>query len=158
MAIERDGFPLPDVDDPIVAPFFAAARHRELHVTGCDRCERLVWYPTGPCPTCGSALTWRAVSGDASLFSWVVVRRPFLPAFAEMVPFITALVSLREDPAVRLCTLVPDVDPAELRADQTMVVEFRPLRFPTVPDREVIVPMFIPNRSGSNSTVQGSAL
>jgi uncharacterized protein len=145
MAIDRGDFPLPDVDDPIVAPFFAAAARGELRVTGCDDCDRLVWYPPESCPTCGAELTWRAVSGNASLFSWVVVRRPFLPAFAEMVPFVTALVALTEDPSVRLCTFVPDVNPATLYADQPMVVEFRPLRFPTVPGREAIVPMFVPD-------------
>lgn len=147
MAIERDDFPLPDIEDPIVAPFFAAALRSELHVTGCDRCARLVWYPSDSCATCGGPLTWRSVSGGATLFSWVIVRRPFLPAFADMVPFVTALVALNEDPAVRLCTIVPDVDPATLRADLPMVVEFRPLRFPTVPGREVIVPMFVPEAS-----------
>ena len=37
-----------------------------------------------------------------------------------------------------------DVDPAELRADLRLVAGFRPLAFPTVPDRSVVVPMFQP--------------
>jgi uncharacterized OB-fold protein len=77
------------------------------------------------------------------LFSWAVVRRPFLPAFAEMVPFVTALVALVEDPAVRLCSYVVDADPESLRADAPLRVSFRPLSFPTVPDRSVTVPMFV---------------
>jgi uncharacterized OB-fold protein len=78
------------------------------------------------------------------LFSWAVVERPFLPAFAAMVPFVTALVALEEDPAVRVVTILVDCDPGELTVDQPVVATFRPLRFPTVPDVEVIVPMFTP--------------
>jgi len=59
-----------------------------------------------------------------------------------MVPFATALVALEEDPAVRIVTLLVDVDPAALAADQPMTVVFRPLTFPTVPDHAVVVPMF----------------
>jgi uncharacterized OB-fold protein len=81
------------------------------------------------------------------LFSWAVVQRPFLPAFEHMVPFVTALVAIDEDPAVRIVTYVVDADPEALTADQPVEVTFRPLSFPTVPDKEVVVPMFMPARA-----------
>jgi uncharacterized OB-fold protein len=71
-----------------------------------------------------------------------VVHRPFLPAFAEMVPFVTALVSLEEAPEVRMVTYVVDVDPTDLVDGLPLEVTYRPLQFPTVPDQEVVVPMF----------------
>ena len=144
MAIKRDDFPLPDVDDPLVAPFFAGAARGELTVTRCDSCGRYVWYPEPQCNACGGSLSWVPVSGRGTLFSWAVVRRPFLPAFAEAVPFVSALVALDEDPAVRIVTNIVDTDPDELRADMPVLVTFRPLSFPTVPDKAVIVPMFTP--------------
>jgi uncharacterized OB-fold protein len=76
------------------------------------------------------------------LFSWATVRRPFLPAFADAVPFVTALVALEEDAAVRVVTYLVDAEPETLRADEPVQVTFRPLAFPTVPDKSVIVPMF----------------
>jgi uncharacterized OB-fold protein len=142
MAIRRDDFPLPDTEDPLTAPFFAGAARGELVVTRCEACAEYVWYPQEQCPNCAGALTWVPVSGDATLFSWAVVRRPFLPAFAEQVPFVTALVALVEDPAVRLPTYLVDADAESLRADEPVRVTFRPLSFPTVPDKSVIVPMF----------------
>jgi uncharacterized OB-fold protein len=146
MAITRAEFPLPDVDDPLTGELFAGAARGELVIPRCEQCERFVWYPAAECPACGSDhVRWVPVSGDATLFSWAVVRRPFLPAFAEMVPFVTALVALVEDPAVRLCSYIVDVkgdDVAQLRADAPLRVTFRPLSFPTVPDRAVTVPMF----------------
>jgi uncharacterized OB-fold protein len=82
------------------------------------------------------------VSGRASLFSWAVVQRAFLPAFADMVPFVTALVALEEDPSVRVATFIVDTDPVALVPDQPVEALFRPLSFPTVPGKSVIVPMF----------------
>jgi uncharacterized OB-fold protein len=142
MAIKRDDFPLPDVDDALTAPYFAGAARGELAIPRCDTCGAFVWYPAEACPTDGGALTWTPVSGRGTLFSWAVVQRPFLPAFADMVPFVTALVAIEEDPAVRLCTIV--VDHGELVPDMPVVVDFRPLSFSTVPGKSVTVPMFRP--------------
>jgi uncharacterized OB-fold protein len=61
-----------------------------------------------------------------------------------MVPFVTALISLEEDAAVRVVSYVVDCDPDALEADLPVEAVFRPLRFPTVPDRSVPVPMFVP--------------
>ena len=142
MAIRRDDFPLPDVEDPLTAPYFAGAARGELMITRCDACAEFVWYPAERCARCKGALTWTAVSGRGTLFSWAVVRRAFLPAFADRVPFVTALVAIAEDAAVRLPTYLVDADPAVLTADEPVRVTFRPLAFSTVPDKSVIVPMF----------------
>jgi uncharacterized protein len=144
MAIKRADFPLPDVDDPLVAPYFAAAARGELAVTRCAACDRYVWYPPERCPECGGPVEWVAVSGRGTLFSWAVVRRPFLPAFDDKVPFVSALVAIDEEPAVRVVSYVVDTDPDALQPDMPLVVTFRPLTFATVPDRSVIVPMFAP--------------
>ena len=142
MAIKRADFPLPDLDDPLTKEFFAGAARNQLLIPRCEACDRWVWYPEERCPGCDGALTWTETSGRGRLFSWAVVRRPFLPAFAEMVPFVTALVGLEEAPEVRIVTYVVDVDPAALVADVSLAVTYRELAFPTVPDRSVTVPMF----------------
>ena len=58
---------------------------------------------------------------------------------------MTGLVSLEEDPSVRLVTEVvdTDVDAGELEFDQPMEVVFRPLRFAGV-DRTVMAPLWRP--------------
>ena len=145
MPITREDFPLPDVDDERTAGFFAGAARGELVIPRCDGCGAWCWYPESECPRCGKgAFTWTAVSGRGRLYSWAVVRRAFLPAFEEMVPFVTELVALEEDPAVRIVSYVVDCDPVMLVADQPLEVVFRPLSFPTVPGRSVTVPMFAP--------------
>ncbi|MBM3675847.1 MAG: hypothetical protein FJW88_13065 [Actinobacteria bacterium] len=166
MAITRADFPLPDVDDSLTAGFFAAPARGELCIPRCEECGRWCWYPPetqpphearGPaggrrsrpeeqqvCPACEGPLVWTRTAGRARLFSWAVVQRAFLPAFADMVPFVTALVALEEDPAVRIVTYVVDAVPGSLHGGMPLEVVFRPLRFPTVPDRQVVVPMFRP--------------
>ena len=144
MAITRADFPLPDATDELVAEYFAGAARGEVRIPWCSACDRWCWYPEWSCPACGGELVWTATSGRARLFSWAVVWRAFLPAFADIVPFVTALVALEEDPSVRLVTMIIDVSPESLVADMPVEVVFHPLRFPTVPDREVIVPMFRP--------------
>jgi uncharacterized OB-fold protein len=142
VAIRRDDFPLPDVNDPLTAPYFAGAARGELVITHCDACGEYVWYPQPHCPHCEGPLTWVPISGAGTLFSWATVRRAFLPAFADRVPFVTALVAVAEDPAVRLPTYLVDADPETLQADEPVAVTFRPLEFSTVPGQSVIVPMF----------------
>lgn len=144
MAIRRADFPLPDVEDPVTAPFFAAAAQGELRIPRCCRCGRFVWYPEPACPGCGGETEWVAVSGRGSLFSWAVVRRAFLPAFEDKVPFVSALVAIDEDPSVRVVSYVVDAEPGSLVAGMPVAADFRPLSFSTVPGREVVVPVFRP--------------
>jgi uncharacterized OB-fold protein len=146
VAIKRDDFPLPDVDDPLTAPFFAGAAQEELLIPRCETCGDYVWYPQDACPRDAGPLVWSPVSGRGTLFTWAVVQRAFLPAFEDRVPFVTALVALDEDPAIRLCTYLVDTAPELLVADAPVEVTFRPLEFSTVPDRSVLVPMFVPVR------------
>ncbi len=144
MAIKRDDFPLPDVDDALTGPYFAGAARGELVIPRCDACGDYVWYPQEVCPRDGGHLTWQRVSGRGTLFTWAVVRRACLPACEARVPFVTALVALDEDSAVRLCTSVVDAAPDTLVPDAPVAVTFRPLEFSTVPGRSVVVPMFAP--------------
>ncbi len=109
MAIKRDEFPLPDVDDPLTAGFFAGAARGRARDSALRDVRRIGLVSAGPaCPHDGGPLTWTPVSGRGTLFTWAVVERAFLPAFADRVPFVTALVVLEEDPALRLCTYLVD--------------------------------------------------
>jgi len=140
----RDDFPLPDVDWPPTQPFWAGAARGELVLPRCDACRRFVWYPDGACRVCGGVkLTWTAVSGRGRLFSWSVVHRAFIPQLADAVPYVTGLVAVDEDPAVRLVTRVVDAEPGRLRVDMPGRIVFRPLRFAGV-TRTVPAPFFAP--------------
>jgi uncharacterized OB-fold protein len=66
-----------------------------------------------------------------------------VPAFAEKLPLLTALVALAEDPAVRVVTNLVDCEPEALRAELPVRAVFRLLVFPNLP-RRVMAPMFTP--------------
>lgn len=142
----RPEFPLPDISWEPVAPFWAAAARHELALPRCDGCGAFAWYPKDRCRSCGgTAFTWTPVSGRGRLFSWTVVRHAFLPQFADLVPFVPGLVTIDEDPAVRLVTRIVDCEPAHLRADQPVEVVFRELTFAGVRGA-VTAPLFRPLR------------
>jgi uncharacterized OB-fold protein len=139
----HDRFPLPDPADEATAPYYAGAAAGEVRIPRCDACDAWCWYPSRTCAACGgSSFTWTATSGRGRLFSWAVVRRGFLPAFADKAPFVSALVALEEDPSVRLVTEIVDCDPEALVPDLPVRADFRPLRFTGV-DGEVMAPFFV---------------
>jgi uncharacterized OB-fold protein len=136
--------PWPDPACEATRELWRRAEHGELAIPRCDACRSWVWYPRDTCPGCGGdTITWEAVSGRGTLFTWVVVHHAFLPEYAAAVPFTTALVALDEDPSVRLATTLVDCEPEDLRVDQPVEVVFRPLPWPGA-DHEVVGPMFRP--------------
>jgi uncharacterized protein len=140
----RPDFPLPDTEWPPAAPFWAAAAEGRLDLPRCDTCRRLCWYPKDACSHCGgTAISWGPVDGTARLFSWAVIRFPFLAQFKEKIPYVTGLVALDEDPSVRLVTELVDCEPDGLEFDQPMEVVFRPLGFSEI-DRSVMAPLWRP--------------
>jgi uncharacterized OB-fold protein len=142
--ITRAAFPLPDVTWPRTAEFWAAAAREELVIPRCDGCGRSRWYPMDTCRVCDTGpYTWTATSGRGTLFSWVVATHAFIPAFADVVPFVPALVALDEDPGVRVPTRVVDCDPSALAFDMPVVVTFRRITFAGV-EGTVMAPLFVP--------------
>lgn len=144
MSVRRPDFPLPDVEWPPTREFWSAAARGELALPRCAGCGRLRWYPEERCRRCGEPRhAWERVSGEATLFTWVVVRQPFLPQLRDQVPLVTGLVALAEDPSVRLATRIVDCDPAALAVDLPLEVVFRPLAFTGI-EGHVIAPFFRP--------------
>ena len=83
------------------------------------------------------------MSGHGTLFSWVVVTHPFLPQFADLVPFVPALVALEEDPSVRIPTRMVECDPTDLTFEMPVAVAFRSLEFTGV-EGTTLAPCFVP--------------
>jgi len=130
----HETFPLPRLDEPLTAGFWSAAQSSRLVM------PRLPdgtwhWYPKT------TDVEWVEMSGRGTVFSWTEVHQVFLPAFASEVPYLTGLVTLEEDPSLRLATRFVDCDSVEI--GQPVEVTFRAMRYPTV-DAEVLAPYFTP--------------
>jgi uncharacterized OB-fold protein len=93
--------------------------------------------PAAMCPTCASTepdFTFVAVSGNATLQSWTVVRQSFLPGFD--VPFVLVDVELDDATDVRLIGRLVDGPDAALQRGDAVVVAFEDLT------DEISVPAF----------------
>lgn len=108
---------------PIVTPdneeFWKGAAAGVLRIKRCKACGKVHWYPRLLCPHCMSDQTeWMAASGQASLYSFSVLRR------GAGAPYAIAYVTL--DEGVTLLSNVVDCDLDALRIGDRLRVVFKP--------------------------------
>lgn len=98
----------------ISAPFWEGLKAERLLIQQCNACDHWVFYPRRHCPSClAHDLTWRDVSGGATLYSFTVARIATLPDFADEMPQKLAVVEL--DEGVRINTTLVGLDESEIR-------------------------------------------
>ena len=128
------GFLLPLQDDD-GAPFFEYARKGQLRMQACGSCKRLRFPPRPMCPRCRSTeTTWELMSGNGTIWSYVVPHPPLLPAYQALAPYNVVVVALDEDPMLRLTgNLVAradgeinEVDPSSIAIGARVRVVFPP--------------------------------
>jgi uncharacterized protein len=113
--------PRPVVDDDSRG-FWDAIQQRRVDVQCCAECARHVFYPRALCTTCGRELSWRTVSGRATVYSYTVSRRPAGPAFEAAVPYVVALVDLEE--GARMLTTLVGVAPEGVHIGMPVQADF----------------------------------
>ena len=107
------------------APFWEAVARGELHLPWCLACDAPFFYPRTLCPRCGSReLEWRRASGRGTLHAFCIQHATPLPEFRDLVPFVTALVELAEGPRMMSRLVGVDPDPAVVRCEMPLVVDF----------------------------------
>lgn len=129
--------PLPQLT-PLSAPFWEAARRRELMIQRCRACARHIFYPRLNCTHCGARdLEWVRALGRGTVYTYTVARRPTHPAFTDKTPYVIAIVELDEGP--RMTTNIVGCDPEAVRigmaveavfedvSAETTLVMFRPV-------------------------------
>ena len=116
--------PLPDVDDPEFAPYWAATSRGELRVPRCTACGRFGWPPRPVCPRChGFDFTWEPVAARGQLYSWTVVGHQTTRGLPP--PYVVGLVEV--EPGVRMLGGVVGVETGELRAGLALAARFEPV-------------------------------
>jgi len=106
-----------------MAPFWAAAKHGVLMIQRCARCG-LHRFPAAEfCSGClSSELVWVEASGNAELFSFVVVHHALDPYFVARAPYLVADVKLAEGP--HMISQLVDCAPHEARIGDSLRVRF----------------------------------
>jgi uncharacterized OB-fold protein len=80
------------------APFWEAAHAHQLVVQQCGNCGVLRHPPRPVCAACGShEQIWLPVAGRGTVWSFIVLHAPVLPAFAANVPMPVVVVELELD-------------------------------------------------------------
>lgn len=144
------GFVLPDPLDDDSRGFWEGTARGELRVQRCADCGRRCMPPRPMCPSCHSVRReWEALSGEATIWSFIVAHPPLLPAYAAFAPYNAIVVSLAEDPALRLVgNLVAsangpinEIDPATIRIGE-------PVRAVFAQVEDVYLPRWVRARGG----------
>ncbi|MCD4533017.1 OB-fold domain-containing protein [Nocardioides sp. cx-169] len=87
--------PLIDADS---AGFWEATREGRIALCRCTACRAWIPRPMVRCSRCAEPTTFENVSGLGTIYSYIVVHHPSVPAFAADVPYVVALVELDEGP------------------------------------------------------------
>lgn len=120
-----------NVEQPLPMPnaltrrFWDACREHRLSLQRCTHCRRFRFYPTVACPSCSSAdQEWETVSGKGTVYSWIVVEKTHDPYWRQHVPYICAVVELREQETLFMPGLLTGIEPSEVRAGMPVEVFF----------------------------------
>jgi uncharacterized OB-fold protein len=114
--------PMPEPDDAS-QPFFDAAARGELLLKSCGACGEILGPDARFCSECLSEdLSWRAASGEATLFTFGIMHQKF-PGFEDDVPYNIAVVQLAEGP--RMSTNIIDCPAERLRVGMALRVAFQ---------------------------------
>ena len=114
--------PLPELTD-LNRFFWTSGADGRLRVQRCADCGFWLHPPGVLCPRCLSkAVAPQEVSGLATVEAVTVNHQPWAPGMK--VPYCIAIVSLDEDPSVRLTTNVVGIEPAAVQIGQRVKVRF----------------------------------
>lgn len=129
------GYPVP-VQNADSKPYWAAAANDELVLKRCSDCGKHHFPPRHLCPYCWSEhLEWVKSCGEGVVYSFTVMHRPPMPAFAPRVPYVVALVDLVEGPRMMANVIGDDASAVavgdrvelcfEARGENAKVPQFR---------------------------------
>ena len=129
--------PLPTPIDR-TQPFWDALREHRVEIQYSPASDQWVFYPRSHAPlTLATDLEWREISGEGTLYTYTIARRPTAPDFAGAEPQIIAVVELDEGP--RLTSTLVNVEESAIRVGMRL----RPV-FEDVPDTETTLLRYEP--------------
>ncbi|HZS20002.1 MAG TPA: OB-fold domain-containing protein [Pseudonocardiaceae bacterium] len=106
--------PVP-VPDPDTAPFWEGLKEGKLMLCRCDDTGKWIHPPLERSRFTGGPVHFEQVSGEGTIFSYIVVRQPLVPG--RIPPYVIGIVELAEQPGLRINAIIA-ADPAEVRIGQ----------------------------------------
>lgn len=135
--------PIP-LKDQVNEPYWDAADQHQLALQKCTACNTYAQPPGPTCAKCGSdQLTWENLGSDiqATIYSYVISYRPFLPGFQHELPTIIAIAALDDLPEVKIMANVLDCPEEQMTIGLPVKMTWQDI----TEDRAL--PQWIPNHS-----------
>lgn len=105
--------PLP-YPTPISETFWNGLNSQKVLIQQCEDCGGWVFYPRKHCTHCWSnQVSFKEVSGQATLYTYTISRVPTLPEFSDEMPQMLAVVELQE--GVRMNTVLVGLSENEVK-------------------------------------------
>ncbi|MGD9891711.1 MAG: Zn-ribbon domain-containing OB-fold protein [Dehalococcoidia bacterium] len=105
------------------APFWDSAKRHALEMQRCGNCGRFRYPVADFCPRCLSPeFEWQAVSGNATLYSYIIVHQRYDPSFADDLPYNVAVVELDEGP--RLVSNIVGIPNGDIRVGMPLTITY----------------------------------
>jgi len=128
--------PLPNINGDN-REFWTACREHHLQFQKCEACGHVRAPGSHLCPACHApAAQWITSSGKGKIYSFVVYRVAFHPAFAADLPYVVAAVELEEGP--HLLTNIVGCRPEDVTCEMAVDVVWKDV------NDEVSLPLFKP--------------
>jgi len=123
--VENYGKPLPE-PSATTAPFWEAAKRGRLELQYCSECDSFQYYPRAICANCWNEnIQWKPCSGRGTVYSFSICNTAGLPSFKGDVPYVVAMVELRE--GVRMTTNIVDCAATEVFIGMEVEAVFEPV-------------------------------
>jgi uncharacterized OB-fold protein len=77
--------------------YWNGLKEKKLVIQQCEGCYEWIFYPRVVCTNCGSeSLSFKEHSGDGEIYSFTVVHKTRMKGFKEEVPYVVALINLKD--------------------------------------------------------------
>jgi uncharacterized protein len=124
MALERNYSA--NFDERVDAPFWRGLERNEIRIQRCDRCLNWTWPAEWRCGECGSwDFHWEGVRGEGVIYAWQRTHHPFVPGFADLIPYVNVVVELPNAANRRLVGLLVG-DTGNVRIGAQVQAEIHP--------------------------------
>lgn len=107
MNFEGFGELFPEIND-LNAPYWSGLAQGEVRLQRCGTCGRHQYPAESFCYECGAQdLSWVAVSGGGTVYSFIVVHQQYHKAFKDFMPYTVVIVQMDEGPRMLAAMLGP---------------------------------------------------
>lgn len=105
--------------------YWEKCKEHELWLRYCNHCSEAYFYPRDICPRCFSRdTTWIQSSGKGHLYTFAIVHQIPRPNYKGPLPFVIAMVKLREGPVMPTAIVEVEPEPENLRIGMPLEVTF----------------------------------